>query len=210
MAARGNIQVTYPSTPAQYFHLLRRQVKQADRKPLVVMTPKSLLRHPEAVSGVADLAESTFLTVIDDPGIAEADVRRIALCSGKVFYDLLAYRREHKICDVALLRVEQLYPYPGRAVADLLTRYRQALDVVWVQEEPRNMGAWDFVGERLRGSLAPNQTLRYVGRPRSASTATGSYKRHVVEQGKLIAEALVVGDAARHRPVVTGGSERTG
>jgi 2-oxoglutarate dehydrogenase E1 component len=178
-------------------------VKQTERKPLIVMTPKSLLRHPEAVSGITDLTGSDFRTVIADPRIADDDVRRVVVCTGKVFYDLLAYRRENKIGDVALVRIEQLYPYPGRAVSDLLRQYGRAHDVVWVQEEPRNMGAWNFLEERLRGSLAPDQTLRYVGRPRSASTATGSYKRHVVEQGKLIAEALVVGDAARHRPVVT-------
>ena len=113
------------------------------------------------------------------------------------------HRRENGINDVALVRIEQFYPYPGRLLASLLARYESVSDVVWVQEEPRNMGAWSFLAERLRGSLGKGQTLRYVGRPRSASTATGSYKRHVTEQAAVLSVALIVGDESRRRPLAT-------
>ncbi len=207
LAARGNIQVTYPSTPVQYFHLLRRQVRQSERKPLIVLTPKSLLRHPEAVSGIEAFTTGGFETVIDDVGVSAGDVRRVVLCSGKVYYDLLAHRKENRIDDVALVRIEQFYPFPGRALTEVLGGYDAVRDFVWVQEEPRNMGAWMFIEERIREALAKGRTVRYVGRPRSASTATGSYKRHVAQQAALVAAAMGASEDASARPVTTTDSE---
>jgi len=193
LCARGNLQVACPSTPAQYFHLLRRQVRRAERKPLVVLTPKSLLRHREAVSSAAALASQTFEEVLDDAAFADPSrARRVLLCTGKVFYDLDAHRRESDAHDTALLRLEQIYPYPAEQVQSVLARYGTASDVVWVQEEPRNMGAWGFLEERLEGSLAKGQAVRYAGRPRSASSATGSYRRHLAEQRSLLEDAFAI------------------
>jgi 2-oxoglutarate dehydrogenase E1 component len=191
LAARGNIQVASPSTPSQYFHLLRRQVRRSERKPLIVLTPKSLLRHREAVSPVAAFSSGTFEEVLDDRALAEpARVLRVALSAGKVFYDLDAHRREAGDHDTALVRIEQLYPFPAAQVRAALARYPAATDVVWVQEEPRNMGAWEFLDGRLAECLADGQGLRYAGRPRSGSPATGSFKRHLAEQRALVLDAF--------------------
>ena len=191
LAARGNIQVASPSTPAQYFHMLRRQVGLAERKPLVVMTPKSLLRLRDARSQVASLLRGSFETVLDDPRAASPETHsRLVLCSGKVYYDLLAWRRKQDANGVAVVRLEQLYPFPSARLSEILDRYGRASDVVWLQEEPANMGAWRYVEERLRPLLPPGRGLRYVGRPRSASPASGSYKRHMAEQEWLIARAF--------------------
>ncbi len=197
LCARGNIQVAGPSNPSQYFHLLRRQVRRPERKPLVILTPKSLLRHREAVSRSADFSSGTFEEVLDDRALTDPSrVLRVALSAGKVFYDLDAYRKEAGAGETALVRIEQLYPFPAEQVASALARYPAASDVVWVQEEPRNMGAWAFMNERLPGSLAKGQALRYAGRPRSASPATGSYKRHLAEQRALVADAFAGGSIA--------------
>ncbi len=190
LSARGNIQVCCPTEPAQYFHLLRRQVRREERKPLVVLTPKSLLRHREAVSEPGVLSEGTFEEVLDDRAADPAATRRVVLCAGKLYYDLAAGRREAGLQDAAIVRIEQLYPYPEERVRRALARYGSAGDVVWAQEEPRNMGAWDFLDERLLECLAPGQRLRYAGRPRSGSPATGSYRRHVAEQRAVVREAL--------------------
>lgn len=191
LCARGNMQVACPSNSAQYFHLLRRQVRRDELKPLVVMTPKSLLRHRDAASPAASFTRGAFEEVLPDPALPDPSaVRRIVLCTGKVWYDLDAGRRERGVGDVAIHRIEQLYPYPAEQLTRLLARSRSAKDVVWVQEEPRNMGAWDFLDERLTAALAAGQTLRYVGRPSSPSPATGSFKRHLAEQRSLVAEAL--------------------
>jgi 2-oxoglutarate dehydrogenase E1 component len=191
LCARGNIQVACPTTPAQYFHLLRRQVRRPERKPLVVLTPKSLLRHRGAVSPAAALSSGTFEEVLDDPTIAEPSrVRRILLASGKVFYDLEAHRRETGSREAAIVRLEQLYPFPAEQLGAVLARYPAASDLVWVQEEPRNMGAWTFAAERVEAALPGRPSLRYAGRPRSASPATGSYKRHLAEQRTLVADAF--------------------
>jgi multifunctional 2-oxoglutarate metabolism enzyme len=200
LCARGNLQVAWPSTPSQYFHLLRRQVRRSERKPLVVLTPKSLLRHREAVSSAAEFSSGTFREVLDDGAAGDPSrVRRVVLSAGKVFYDLDAHRREAGVGDVALLRIEQLYPFPAGRLQSALARYAAATDIVWTQEEPRNMGAWTFLSERLPAILAKGQELRYAGRPRSASPATGSYRRHVAEQKALVAEAF----AARPLPAAT-------
>jgi 2-oxoglutarate dehydrogenase E1 component len=191
LAAEGNIQVAYPSSAAQYFHLLRRQVLRDERKPLVVMTPKSLLRLPAAASTPEHLAAGRFHEILDDPSAAApADVRRLVLCTGKLYYELVALRDAEQVAGVAVVRIEQFYPYPGDQLAALLDRYAAAAEVVWAQEEPRNMGAWDFLKGPLRAALAPDRRLAYVGRPRSASPATGSHRRHEAAQEDLVRRAL--------------------
>jgi 2-oxoglutarate dehydrogenase E1 component len=202
LAARGNIRVGYPSTPAQYFHLLRAQAKVEARKPLVVMTPKSLLRLPEAVSAAESLTSGSFETVIDDPEVGSPyEIRRLILCSGKVYYDLRAHRAKHGLEGSALVRVEQLYPFPQGRVAEILERYDQAPEIVWVQEEPANMGAWTFIDSRLSGQLPSRRRLGYVGRPRSASPATGSHKRHLAEQEWLLSRALEVPQSSARQAI---------
>jgi 2-oxoglutarate dehydrogenase E1 component len=188
LCADDNIQVVYPSTPAQYFHVLRRQVRRNFRKPLVVMTPKSLLRHRAAVSPVGELASGRFHEVLDDS--AEADrVRRVVLCSGKVFYDLMAKREAvGKSREVALVRLEQFYPWPAGSLQAALTRYRTAREWVWAQEESQNMGGWTFVAPRLRELLGIS--FEYVGRDASASPATGSHAVHEREQAELVEAAI--------------------
>jgi 2-oxoglutarate dehydrogenase E1 component len=197
LCAEDNIQVANCTTPANYFHILRRQMHRDFRKPLVIMTPKSLLRHKACVSDLTDFTpEKTFRRVIKDATKDLADgkkVKRVVLCTGKVYYDLLQARDERNIKDIALVRVEQLYPFPADALKRELTKYPNA-DVVWCQEEPQNQGAWTFMDRRIESVLVDmkhsTKRPRYVGRPDSASPATGSLKRHGVEQAKLIDEAL--------------------
>ena len=200
LAAENNIQVVNASTPAQYFHVLRRQMhgghdRRGVRKPLIIFTPKRMLRHPKAVSGLDELAAGAFREVIDDPtGIDPARVTRVLLCSGQVYYDLLAAREERKAHHVAIARLEQIYPFPAEQLSELLARYPQNADVMWVQEEPRNMGAWRFVQEQLQPILDATEgverVLHYAGRPASASPSAGSLKRHQQEQAELIEEAF--------------------
>ena len=188
LCAEGNIQVIYPTTPAQYFHALRRQMKNDPRKPVIVMTPKSLLRHPQAVSKLDELATGRFEPVLLD-GVGSASAGRVVITSGKVYYDLKAAREQRK-ANVPIIRLEQFYPFPQPMLAQALREYANAKDIVWVQEEPRNMGAWPFLHERFGTLLGSNQTLHYVGRPISASPATGSHHRHE-EQQKALADAAL-------------------
>ncbi len=194
--AEDNWQVVNLTTPANYFHALRRQVRRPFRKPLVVMTPKSLLRHKRAVSTLADMGPgTTFHRILPETGklVPDERVRRVVLCAGKVYYDLVEEREKRGLSDVAVIRTEQLYPFPKRAVEKELARYRHA-EVLWCQEEPRNMGAWQFVEHRIEDVLGGLDVAakrpRYAGRSESASTATGSYRRHETEQAKLVGEAL--------------------
>ena len=196
LCGEDNMQVVYPSTPASYFHVLRRQVKREFRKPLILMTPKSLLRHRLCVSALSELAEgSSFHRVRPEVDALAADeaVRRVVLCTGKVYYDLLQQRREQGIDDIALIRLEQLYPFPAETLAAELARYPRA-EVVWCQEEPQNMGAWTFLDRRIEAVLAEvggaSARPRYVGRPEAASPATGLLKRHNFEQQALVGRAL--------------------
>ena len=169
------------------FHMLRRQMRRPYRKPLVVMSPKSLLRHRLCTSTREELARGGFEVVMDDPdGPAPADVRRLVMCSGKVFYDLLEKRREHELEHVAIVRVEQLYPFPRAALLAEIRRFPKA-EPVWVQEEPKNMGAFSFVRDRF---LDLGLGLAYAGRAASSSPATGSYRRHVVEQEFVLQRAF--------------------
>jgi 2-oxoglutarate dehydrogenase E1 component len=196
LCGEDNMQVVNCSTPGQYFHALRRQMRRNFRKPLIVMTPKSLLRHKRCVSRLADMGPGTsFHRVFYDwaPKLPDGELKRVVLCSGKVYYDLLEELEKRGQKEVYLLRLEQLYPFPERVLAAELARFKQA-ELVWCQEEPRNMGAWSFLEPRLErvlgsvGALHPRP--RYAGRGESASTATGLHARHVQEQAKLIEEAL--------------------
>jgi len=196
LCAENNLQVCYPTTPAQYFHMLRRQVRPGMERPLIVMTPKSLLRLPAASSTIDDLANGGFKPVIDDAEIADAAaVQRVVLCSGKVYYDLIDARKKSPEPRVAIVRLEQFYPFPQRAMQETLARYENARELVWAQEEPRNMGGWAFVQQRLENILPRCERARYVGRSASASPATGSYSIHQKEQARLIADALSVSTA---------------
>jgi 2-oxoglutarate decarboxylase len=195
LCAEDNMRVCYPSTPASYFHLLRRQGRDPIEKPLIVMTPKSLLRHPRCVSTLAELAEGRFEEVLEDAGVRPERVRRVVLTSGKLYYDLLKAREDNRADHVALVRLEQLYPFPAPAISEALSRFARGADLVWAQEEPKNMGAWRFVREQfLDGGVpaAAGRDLRYIGRPASASPAPGSHKAHVAEQEAIVAEALQV------------------
>ncbi|MCU0888002.1 MAG: 2-oxoglutarate dehydrogenase E1 component, partial [Rubritepida sp.] len=196
LCAERNMRVCNFTTPANYFHALRRQLKANYRKPLVVMTPKSLLRHKLAVSSLAEFGPgSAFRYVIpESEAIApEEKVRRVVLCTGKIYYDLLEARREQAIQDVALVRLEQLYPFPGRSLATALSGFRNA-EVVWCQEEPENMGAWTFVDRRIEAVLRElghaASRPRFVGREAAASPATGLAKVHGAEQAAVVRAAL--------------------
>lgn len=192
LCAEDNLQVCNVSTPAQYFHVLRRQMHDNKRKPLVLMTPKSLLRHPKAVSMAKEFSEGKFREVIDEETNLEKvqNLDKVILCSGKVYYDAVQFREKKKISDVAIIRIEQFYPYPQSHLKEIFQKYSSVRDVVWLQEEPKNMGAWNFLEPRLREIIQPTQNLYYAGRPASASTATGSLKRHIEEQEKLLADAF--------------------
>ena len=189
--------VCVPTTPAQCFHMLRRQLKMTTRKPLVVMTPKSLLRHKLAVSTLDELANGEFQRLIPDTTATAKKVRRVVLCSGKVYYDLLEDAQKRGQDDVALLRVEQLYPFPRPELVAELQRFGSATEVVWCQEEPQNQGAWYQIQHHLRSCLQPKQSLSYAGRARSPSPAAGHLAEHVAEQVQLVADALVNPAGAR-------------
>jgi 2-oxoglutarate dehydrogenase E1 component len=192
LCAENNMQVVVPSTPAQMFHMLRRQMLRSLRKPLIVFTPKSLLRHELSVSPLADLAQGSFATVIDEQDdIAAAQVRRVVFCSGKVYFDLLKARRAAGQKDVALVRIEQLYPFPTQAYEAVLRRYPAATEVIWCQEEPQNQGAWYQIRHRLEDALQKDRhTLLYAGRGHAAAPATGLSKIHETEQRELVDAAL--------------------
>jgi 2-oxoglutarate dehydrogenase E1 component len=197
LCAEDNLQVVNPTTPAQYFHVLRRQIHRKFRKPLVVLTPKSLLRHKLAVSRLADMAPpSSFHRVMPDGGqpLPDAEIKRVVICSGKVYYDLLEAREKAKRFDAYLLRVEQLYPFPHKTMAKELARFPQAEAVIWCQEEPKNMGAWTFVAPLLENVLRDAKSKvarpRYAGRKEAASPATGLYAKHLAEQAALVKAAL--------------------
>jgi len=202
LAAEGNIQVANCSTPAQYFHLLRRQMnggpdRRGIRKPLIVFTPKRMLRHPRSVSTLEDFTSGAFQEVVPDAAkLDSSGVRRILICSGQVYYDLVAAREERKIDNIAIVRLEQVYPFPCDLLKDVLLRYPMMAEVSWVQEEPKNMGAWRFVQEQLQPVLDANRrVLRYIGRAESASPSAGSLKRHQQEQAELVDESLTLGPA---------------
>jgi 2-oxoglutarate dehydrogenase E1 component len=175
------------TTPAQYFHLLRRQALADYRKPLVVMTPKSLLRHPQAVSDLADFSDAVFAPVIDDPA-RPLEASKVLLCSGKIYYELVQRCRETSCKDIAIVRLEQLYPFPEAVLGSILSTYTKATSWAWVQEEPENMGAWQFVRHRF-GELI-GQPMTYIGRPAAASPATGFPNIYRQQQNAIADEAV--------------------
>ena len=189
LAADRNIQVVNLTTPSQIFHALRRQMHRSFRKPLVVMSPKSLLRHPKAVSSLDELADGTFRTVLDDEVTDPGTVRRVLVCSGKVFYALDAARGGRE-SDVAIVRAEELYPFPVDEMSAALRRYPATADIAWVQEEPENQGAWRFVRPQIDDVLGPHRRARYIGRSEAASPATGIYHVHQEEEAAIVASAL--------------------
>ena len=204
MCAEDNMQVVYPTTPANYFHVLRRQLHREIRKPLILMTPKSLLRHKRAVSRLDELGEATtFHRILYDDAqmlpdektklVADDKIRRIVLCSGKVYYDLYEEREKRGIDDIYLLRVEQLYPFPLKSLVKELTRFKKA-DLVWCQEEPKNMGPWTFVEPYLEWVLAQvggkSKRARYAGRPAAAATATGLMSKHLAQLKAFLDECF--------------------
>jgi len=191
LCAEHNVQVCVPTTPAQIFHLLRRQMVRPFRKPLIVMTPKSLLRKREAVSSLKELAKGSFQTVIGEIDALEPkSVTRIIACSGKVYYDVLSSRRERRLDHAAIIRVEQLYPFPHKQFAAEMKRYPNALEVVWCQEEPQNQGAWYQTQHYLEENMRPDQKLFYAGRPSAAAPAGGYYSRHNQRQKALVDQAF--------------------
>ncbi|WP_165311953.1 2-oxoglutarate dehydrogenase E1 component [Vibrio ziniensis] len=191
LCAEQNMQVIVPSTPAQVYHMLRRQVVRKMRRPLVVMSPKSLLRHPLCVSSMEELAQGTFLPAIGEiDDLKPANVKRVVFCSGKVYYDLLEQRRSNEQDDVAIVRIEQLYPFPIEEVQAAIEQYTNAVDYVWCQEEPQNQGAWYCSQHNFRAAIPAGADLKYAGRPASASPAVGYMSVHLKQQKALVDDAL--------------------
>jgi 2-oxoglutarate dehydrogenase E1 component len=192
LCAEDNIQVCDLTTPAQYFHLLRRQAHASYRKPLILMTPKSLLRHPRAVSRLSDLTEGTFQAVLDDPA-GPQNAQKILICSGKIFYQLMQRREDLETRDIAIIRLEQYYPFPEEQLKRVLARYPKAETCMWVQEAPENMGGWQFVRPCLEALTG--KPVSYVGRKPAASPATGFPALYKVEQGSISDQAVGPYDA---------------
>jgi 2-oxoglutarate dehydrogenase E1 component len=199
LAAEGNIRVASPTTPAQYFHLLRRQARIAKQRPLVVMTPKSLLRLPQATSHLEELTTGRFAPVLDDRAVADPEkVRRLILCTGKIYYDLTSGSERNQ--DVAIARVELLYPFPQGEILEVVNRYPNLREVVWVQEEPRNMGARAHMSPRLLQILPQHLEFGYIGRPERAASGEGYPVAHAAEQHRIVETALDVGAAVSQYP----------
>lgn len=192
LSAEDNMSVAYPTTPAQYFHLLRRQALTPLARPLIVMTPKSLLRHPRATSPVSELAEGSFHAVLDDPSAPERqeEITHLTLCTGKLYYDMDTHPQRNELTQVAIGRVEGLYPFPGESLERLVRSYPNLKRVVWAQEEPTNQGALSYIGPRLRAAVPRNIPLKPIARPNRASPAEGKAKDHMKEQERIVEEAL--------------------
>jgi 2-oxoglutarate dehydrogenase E1 component len=193
MAAQENIRIVNCTTAAQYFHLLRRQALHGKARPLVVLTPKSLLRLKQATSSATELAEGRFRQILDDPALddeARARTQRLVLCTGKVYYDIVGHEAYRESEGIAVARLEQLYPFPVAAYDELVSRYPRITEVVWAQEEPQNMGAWRAIRHRLEEGLPSDVNLRYCGRPWRASPSEGYPTAHIVEQDRIVNEAL--------------------
>jgi 2-oxoglutarate dehydrogenase E1 component len=203
LCAEQNMQVSNCTTPAQYFHLLRRHMRggidgNPVRKPLVLFTPKGTLRYSRAVSRLDEFTSGRFYEILDDATVKPESVKRVLFCSGKVYYDILAGREERKLTDVAIVRVEQMYPFPQAQVEAILRRYPAKAELYWVQEEPRNMGPWRFIHEYMQPMLDPaGRTLWFAGRTEGASPSAGSSKRHEQEQAELIGDAFAARPVAR-------------
>jgi 2-oxoglutarate dehydrogenase complex dehydrogenase (E1) component-like enzyme len=190
LAAQENVRIANCTTAAQYFHLLRRQALDASARPLIVMTPKGLLRLKQAASELPELAEGAFRPVLGDPAADPAEVRRLVLCSGKVYYDVAGHALRPHADWVAVGRLEQLYPFPVAAAAELVASFPHLEELIWIQEEPQNMGAWRAIRHRLEESLPAGVRLRFVGRPWRASPSEGYPTAHLKEQDRIVREAL--------------------
>jgi 2-oxoglutarate dehydrogenase E1 component len=194
-----NMQVCVPATPVQMYYLLRRQMTRPYRKPLIIFSPKSILRHRESVSPLEEFASDKFRPVNEewDEKIDPTQVKRVVFCSGKVFYDLRAGRRERAITDIPLVRIAQIYPFPHDDFKAQIEKYKNATEIVWCQEEPRNQGAWHRIQHYLLRHLLPQQKLTYAGRDSSATPAAGYKELHERQQKELVSLALTVGAASR-------------
>jgi 2-oxoglutarate dehydrogenase E1 component len=192
LCAEENIQVIVPTMPAQMFHLLRRQMLRPFRKPLIVFTPKSLLRHKDSASPLRELTDGAFRPIIDDEEAVDTEVRRLIVCCGKVYFELIEARRKRELKDTAIVRIEQLYPFPEEPLLAMLNKYSKAKTLVWTQEEPQNQGAWSFVQPRLGSLLKGKQRLHYAGRPAAAAPAVGYLKKHIEQQRQLLDDAFAV------------------
>jgi 2-oxoglutarate dehydrogenase E1 component len=193
LCAENNMIVCNLSTPAQYFHALRRQTIMTNKKPLIIMTPKSMLRHAKAVSGLKEFTDFNFQSIIDDNSYDnenKAIVDRVLLCSGKLYWDLLEYKEKNFIDNIAIIRIEQLYPLDEDSLKKIIASYPKLKQVAWIQEEPQNMGAWNFLALKLMNLLPDNVKLFYVGRKESAATATGLLRIHLEEQTGLVKQAF--------------------
>ncbi len=191
----NNVQVANLTKPAQLFHMLRRQQKRDFKKPLIIMTPKSLLRLPQCVSSIDDFVKGEFQEVIDDDLIADkSKVERVVFTTGKLYYDLLKERDNAKDADkVAIVRLEQIYPFPEKQVQSVIKAYKNSTEVVWAQEEPSNMGAWTFIRHRLKQLITRKRSFGYIGRVSAGTTAEGSNKAHVKEQARIVNETWTLG-----------------
>jgi 2-oxoglutarate dehydrogenase E1 component len=191
LCAEDNVRVCSPTTASQYFHLLRRQVRDAKRIPLVVMTPKSMLRDSRAYSRPQELADGQFELILVVPAVQDRQsIRRVLLCTGKVCYDLLAEQQRRQDLSVAIIRLEQLYPFPEWNLSKSLGNFDRAREIFWVQEEPQNMGAWSFVNRHIAHNIRFGRAFRYIGRPESASPASGLLKTYRKEQEAIVAAAF--------------------
>jgi 2-oxoglutarate dehydrogenase E1 component len=190
LAAEGNIRVANPTTSAQYFHLLRRQARIAKQRPLVVMTPKSLLRLSQATSTIDELSEGRFQPVLAEPGVEPEQVTRLILCSGKIYYDLVGHAAASERPQIAVGRVELLYPFPQAEILSLVGNYPRLHEIVWVQEEPRNMGARAYMAPRLLQILPEELHFGYIGRPERAASGEGYPVAHAAEQSRIVSTAL--------------------
>lgn len=191
LCAENNMQICVPTTPAQLFHMLRRQVLRPLRKPLIVLTPKSFLRHKLATSSLEELSKGEFFPLLSDvENIPFENVKKIILCSGKVYYDLVEERKAQNKMDALIIRIEQLYPFPDLELQSLLKQYPEVKDIVWCQEEPKNQGAWHSIYHHLIAALEKHQNLHYAGREASAAPAVGYHHLHQEQQTALIRDAL--------------------
>ena len=199
LCSNDNIQVCVPTTPAQMFHMIRRQIVMSTRKPLIVMTPKSLLRNKASTSTLDELASGGFQLVIDDErNVDKSGVKRVVMCSGKVYYDLIETLAETPQEDIAVVRVEQLYPIPHAELSYIFNSYPANCEITWCQEEPANQGAWYQTMHNLRSRMHEGQALYYAGRPSSASPAVGHFSVHLEEQKRLVTEAITIGAGQRY------------
>jgi len=187
LCADNNMIIANATTPANFFHLIRRQLKSDFRKPLVVFTPKSLLRHPRCTSSLKELAQGSFQEIIDDAGADASKVEKVVLCTGKLYYELLEQQETRQNQNIAVIRLEQLYPFPQKQFDAIVTKYNNSKELIWAQEEPENMGAWTYMLRKLRA-----HNIQLISRAESGSPATGSSKRHAAEQKALVERIFAI------------------